>query len=173
MTKPKQQRGLLLLEVLMAMLLFVIGILGLVKAMSVSQAAQADAQNRAEAANFSSFIVQQMRLKADHTNEAAFKTSLDTFQHLETTANAAAPCVFTGTASTNQAVIDWVASVRTGAGRLPGLGAAAGAAMQQIVVDTSDPSGGNKVTVTVCWQSPNDEAPRRQVYSAYVNENFN
>jgi dihydroxyacid dehydratase/phosphogluconate dehydratase len=139
--------------------------------MTVSQIAQADAQSRAEAANFSSFIVQQMRLKADHSStEAVFKTSLATFQHLETKANpATAPCTFTGTASSVQTVIDWVASVRTGAGHLPG----STAAMQQILVDTSAASGMNKVTVTVCWQSPNDVAPRRQVYSAYVNANFN
>lgn len=165
MSRPRQ-RGILLIEILVAVLLFVLGILGLVKAMTISQSAQSDAKYRAEAANFASSIVQTMRVTADSTTAATFKTSLEGFQHLATTDSA---CAFSGTASTNTAVTDWVAAVRTGAANLPG----STAAMQQVVVDTNAASGFNKVTVTVCWQSPNDLQPRRHTYSAYVNENFN
>lgn len=161
---PKQQAGMLLIEVLVAVLLFVVGIMGMVKAMGVSQVAQADAQNRSEAANFASLIVERMRVLADNSNAANYQTSLLTFQHKA----AGTACAFTGAASGNAAVTSWVSDVQTGAGHLPG----STAAMQQILVDTSV-TGYNKVTVTVCWQGPNDLQPRRHVYSAYVNQNFN
>jgi type IV pilus modification protein PilV len=161
----KQQKGMLLIEVLIALLLFVIGIMGLVKAMGSSQKTLSDALSRSEASTFSSNIIQTMRVTADNSSAANFKTSLESFRHLTTTDS---PCAFSGTASSNDAVIAWVADVQTGAGRLPG----STAAMQQILVDTSA-TGFNKVTVTVCWQGPNDIQPRRNTYSAYVNENFN
>jgi len=163
MKNPKTQAGMLLIEVMVAVLLFVVGIMGMVRAMGISQVAQADAQNRAEAAAFASEIVQRMRVLADNSSEAAYKTSLETFRHQET----GSTCAFTGTASTNTAVTDWVANVRTGSAHLPG----STAAMQQILVDTAS-TGYNKVTVTVCWQGPNDLQPRRHVFSAYVNQNF-
>lgn len=161
----KKQAGMLLIEVLVAVLLFVVGIMGMVKAMGISQVAQADAQNRSEAANFASVIVQRMRVMADTSNAANFKTSLESFRHLETTAG---NCSFTGAPSGNAAVTSWVTEVRTGSGHLPN----STAAMQQILVDTTDATGFNKVTVTVCWQGPNDIQPRRHTYSAYVNQNF-
>lgn len=161
----KQQGGMLLVEVLVALLLFVVGILGMVKAMSISQIAQADAQNRSEAANFASVIVQTIRITADSSNAANFKTSLEGFRHL---ANTDSACTFSGTASANASITDWVTAVRTGAGHLPG----STAVMQQVLVDTTDTTGHNKVTVTICWKGPNDIQPRRHTYSAYVNQNF-
>ena len=156
---------MLLIEVLVAVLLFVVGIMGMVKAMGVSQVAQADAQNRAEAGNFASAIVQRMRVEADNSSAANYITSLQAFKHLETTSSA---CSFTGTPSSNAFVTQWVRDVRTGTGHLPG----STAAMQQILVDTTAGIGYNKVTVTICWQGPNDLQPRRHTYSAYVNQNF-
>lgn len=165
MAYKKQQRGIVLLEVLVASLLFVIGIVGLMKAMGIAQTAQSDAKNRAEAANFASLIVDQMRVTADRSSAVNFKTSLESFRHFTSSSGT---CSFSGTASENTAVTNWVTSVRTGTGHLP----ASTAAMQQILVDTDTTTGFNKVTVTVCWQSPNDVQPRRHTYAAYVNENF-
>lgn len=163
-TLPRKQAGMLLVEVLVAMLLFVVGILGMVKAMGVSQVAQADAQSRSEASNFASNIVQTMRVTADNSTAAAFKTSLESFRHQ---VDSTGTCAFSGTASGNASVTAWVSALRSGDGRLPG----STAAMQQVLVDT-DAAGLNKVTVTVCWQGPNDVQPRRHTYSAYVNQNF-
>jgi type IV pilus modification protein PilV len=162
---PKKQAGMLLIEVMVAVLLFIVGIMGMVKAMGVSQVAQADAQNRSEAANFASVIVQRMRVMVDNSSAANYKTSLEAFRHRVTTD---AACSFSGAVSGNAAVTSWVNDVRTGTGRLPG----STTAMQQILVDTTDTTGFNKVTVTVCWQGPNDIQPRRHTYSAYVNQNF-
>jgi type IV pilus assembly protein PilV len=165
MTHHKQQRGMLLIEVLVALLLFVVGILGLLKVLAISQSAQADAKYRAEAANLASVIVQRMRLTADNTSAASFSASLTSFQHLATTDSA---CAFSGTASTNTSAVAWVAEVRNAATGLPG----STATMQQVLVDTTAGTGYNKVTITLCWKSPNDKAARRHSYSAYVNENL-
>ena len=163
MKHSKKQGGMLLIEVLVAVLLFVVGILGMVKAMGVSQVAQADAQNRSEAANFASVIVQRIRVQVDNSNAANFQTSLLSFQHQVAGSN----CAYSGAASTNTAVTSWVNDVISGTGHLP----SATAAMQQILVDTTV-TGYNKVTVTVCWKGPNDLQPRRHTYLAYVNQNF-
>ena len=40
------------------------------------------------------------------------------------------------------------------------------AAMQQVEIDTGV---NNRVTITVCWQAPNDTTPRRHTVVAYVN----
>jgi type IV pilus assembly protein PilV len=160
----KSQKGMLLIEVLVAMLLFVVGVLGLVKAMAVSQSAQTDAQFRADAAKHASYIVQQIWLTAPRDNSTTFSLGLADFQHQATTDS---PCAFSGTASTNALVTDWVTAVQTGNERLPG----ATAAMQQVIVNTAA-GGNNQVTVNLCWKGPNDTAPRRHTYSAYVNENF-
>jgi type IV pilus assembly protein PilV len=168
MKQNSKQRGMLLIEVLVALLLFVIGVLGLVKTMGIAQSAQADAQYRGEAAQLSSTIVRDIWLTSDHTNTTTFAASLDTFSHLSTTAGTSTTaidaCTFSGSAAAAASVTTWVADVQA---RLPG----ATNTMQQIVVDRSA-SGFNRVTVTLCWKSPNDIQPRRHIYSAYVNENF-
>jgi len=164
MKSERQQKGMLLVEVLVALLLFVVGILGLVQAMGISQKAMADTASRSESSTFASDIVQKIRVAADTSSLAAFQTSLQGFQHLETTGS---PCMFSGTPSANALVTAWAADVQTGPRHLPG----STASMQQILVDTSA-TGFNKITVTVCWKGPNDIQLRRNTYSAYVNANF-
>jgi type IV pilus assembly protein PilV len=168
---PAKQAGMFLIEVLVALLLFAVGILGLVKAMAVAQAAQSDAQVRSDAAQFASEIVQAIWLTAPRgSTAAAFKTALLEFQHQP---SGAGTCDFSGSASGKAAVTTWVNKVKDGstangnADRLPG----ATAAMQQIIVDATA-ADFNRVTVTLCWKGPNDAVPRQHVYSAYVNENF-
>lgn len=165
MTSQTKQKGMLLVEVLVALLLFVVGIVGLINTMGISQKAMADTASRSESSTFTSDIVQKIRVAADTSSTlAAFQTSLQAFQHQATTTS---PCVFAGTASANAIVTGWVTDVTTGAKRLPG----STASMQQILVDTSA-TGFNKITVTVCWKGPNDVQLRRNTYTAYVNANF-
>ena len=162
----KQQRGMLLIEVLVALLLFVVGILGLVGAMAYTQSAQTDARLRSDAARLADDIVQSIRLNVDRSTEAAFTDSLKSFEHQATTD---ADCTFSGAASAQPVVTAWVASASaTAATLLPG----ATSAMQQIVVDI-DAAGHNKVAVTLCWKAPKDLQARKHVYSAYINDNFN
>jgi type IV pilus assembly protein PilV len=171
-SKPQgKQSGMLLIEVLVALLLFAVGILGLVKAMAFAQAAQSDAQVRSDAAQFASEIVQTIWLTAPRgSNTSTFNTSLIAFEHQP---SGAGTCAFSGTASSKASVTDWVDKVQNGstangnADRLPG----ATAAMQQITVGATA-ADFNRVTVTLCWKGPNDAVARQHVYSAYVNENF-
>ncbi len=164
MKSENRQKGMLLVEVLVALLLFVVGILGLVKAMGISQKAMADTASRSESSTFASDMVQKIRVAADTSSLAAFQTSLQSFQHLEISTS---PCVFSGTPSANALVTAWATDVQSGPHHLPG----SSASMQQILVDTSA-TGFNKITVTVCWKGPNDTHLRRNTYSAYVNANF-
>jgi hypothetical protein len=72
-------------------------------------------------------------------------------------------CNFTGLASANALVTDWVAAVSTDAAtRIPG----STAARQQIVVNAG---ASNQVTITVCWQGPKDTRPRFHRVIGYVN----
>jgi type IV pilus assembly protein PilV len=161
-----KQRGLLLIEVLIALLLFAVGILGLVKAMTVSQVAQTDAQFRSDAAKHATDIVQAIWMAAPRgATKASFATSLADFNHQPV--DGASACTFSGTVSTRPEVVAWVNQVRTGSNRLPG----ALDTMQQISIDTTA-AGRNKVVVVLCWKGPTDTVARRHIYTAYVNENF-
>jgi type IV pilus assembly protein PilV len=164
---PAGQRGMFLLEALIAILIFSFGILGLVGMQSKAISAQSDTQYRIEAANFANRILSQIWVNIDRSNMLATPTSLQTsllaFQHKPGGAN----CNFTGAASTKQDVLDWVTSMTAptaGSPPLPG----ASTAMQQILVNTAA-GNYNQVTVTVCWQSPIDLTPRRHTVITYIN----
>lgn len=161
----KQSNGFFLLEALIAVLIFSLGLLGLVAMAGAAISAQSDAQYRAEAAKFTNEIISQMWVNVDRSapNGSTVATSLAAFSHNPTTS---ADCSFSGTASSHALVGVWSARVlATGKdGGLPG----ASASRQQILVDTTS-AGRNKVTVTLCWQTPQDSAPRKHVAISYIN----
>jgi type IV pilus assembly protein PilV len=148
----KIQLGSVLLEALIAILLFSMGMLALagVQAAAIKNAAQA--KYRAEASFLANQIIGQMWGE----NPA----NLPSYQHNPATA---APCNFSGTASSNTNVLAWLGTASvpgTVAGNLPG----APAAKQQIVIGPN-----NVVTVTICWQPPTDRTPRSFVSVAQIN----
>lgn len=161
--KRRQQAGMFLIEALVGIMLFMIGILGLVGLSAFAIAAQSDAQYRTEAANIASQITQEAWVNVDRTGATpqlratALKTSLLTFRH-NTSGEA---CNFSGNASGNTAVTGWLTSAR----KLPG----ATTAMQQILVDTDETTGFNRMTVTVCWKVPSNPVARQHVLATYVN----
>ncbi|WP_237219049.1 hypothetical protein [Rhodoferax aquaticus] len=104
-------------------------------------------------------MLNTMWLNVDRTTPAATALSLQNFAHLTGTEQA---CNFAGAASSNNLVTAWVSDVTSGAGKLPG----STPAMQQILVDTT---ANNQVTITLCWQSSGDAAPRQYVLRSYVN----
>lgn len=161
---PLSQRGLFLLEALIAILIFSFGILGLVGMQSKAISTQSESQYRIEAANFANKIMNEIWISIDRSNMGATPTSLQTsllaFQHQPSGAN----CSFSGGASANAYVTDWINSMTTGTTALPG----ATAAMQQIQVNTAA-GNYNRVTITVCWQSPVDVTPHRHTIITYVN----
>ena len=145
------QRGSVLLEALIAILLFSMGMLALAGLQAAALKNAAEAKYRAEASLLASQIIAQM-----WTENPA---NLATYQHNPATT---APCSFSGSASGNANVVAWLGSVSapgTVAGNLPG----APATRQQISVGAN-----NVVTVTICWQPPAAPLPRSYVGVAQI-----
>lgn len=162
------QNGFFLLEALIGILIFSLGLLGLVAMSGAAISAQSDAQYRAEAAKFANEIIGVMWVSADRANaykdptNAVTSASLQNFIHQPSGAD----CEYSGTAGSHSAVTAWTTrALATGInGGLPG----ASAARQQILISNTA-IGLNKVTVTVCWQAPQDKAPRKHIAVAYIN----
>ena len=116
----RRQRGVMLLEALMGILIFSIGILALVAMQAQAFRASAEAKYRSDASYLANTIVG--RMWTDRTNLAAYK-------HRETD-TAGQLCSPSGTSSAKADVTAWLANVSAA---LPG----ATAARQQIKVDTA------------------------------------
>lgn len=181
-----QQRGMMLIEALIAILIIMTGILGITGLTMKSANWAGQAQYRTEAGVYASQIVQTMSIRIDRSSPEALKTSLERYNHqadgdgsgeantevdaANTEADAAntesgiAPCTFSGTATSDAALVEILKAARGGVRFVHGLPGAT-AAMQQVKVDTGEE---NRVTVTLCWKGPNDEAARRYQMHAFV-----
>jgi type IV pilus assembly protein PilV len=142
------QRGSMLLEGLIAILIFSMGILALVGLQAVSIKNTADAKYRSDAAFLANQILGQMW--ADNPSNLA------TYAHNATTTSAT-QCTFSGGGSGTSygRVTAWIGAAGTGGtvlGTLPG----ATSSMQQIVV-----ANDGTVTVRICWRQPNQSLPNR------------
>ena len=151
----------MLIEAIIGLLIFLIGILAMLGLQATAIAVQADAQYRVEAGRMVDRILGTINTSvtrdgAGNVNAA----SLAVFQHQPT--GAIASCNYSGAASGNAAVTDWVNAITTTAAtRLPG----STAAMQQILVNGAY----NQVSISVCWQGANDKAPRKHTVISYIN----
>lgn len=158
------QRGFMLLESLIAILIFSFGVLGMVAINARSVQAAADAEYRAEAARLADEIVGRVALEVDRGVDrtsptlvaAAIAADLPNFAHRATTTGA---CNFTGADSAEAAVTNWT-------GKAQGLPGGAGANRQQIQVNTAN---FNRIIVTLCWQAPGDQVIRNHSQVAYIN----
>lgn len=144
------QSGVMLIEAMVGILIFSIGVLALVGLQAVAIKASAEAKYRADASYLANAIVGRM------WNETA--ANLVNYRH-RPTSTVGQLCQPTGTDSTNANVTAWLTKV---AALLPG----ADATLQQIAVDTAT----NQVTVAVCWNSPQDSLPHRHIIIAYINK---
>jgi len=158
------QRGVFLIEALVAILIFSLGVLGLVALGGSAVGAQSDAQYRTEASSLADAIAGEIAVNVNRQNSGAnIAGSLAAFNHRL----GGGACVFTGGATTNaqvQALIDRAAN----AGAVPGLPNAT-AAQQQIVV-LNAPGDFNRVEITLCWKTANDNNVwRKHVLVTYVN----
>lgn len=176
MAAKNKQSGAFLLEALIGIVIFFIGVLAMIALQANSIAIQADSQYRIEAANLADQMLGQINLHVTRdANGNVNPADLASFSHQPTgstttcrllATDAAANtdcCNFSGTPSANALVTDWVNDVTANATtRLPG----ATAAMQQILVN---PAVANQVTVTVCWQGPKDIRPRFHRIIGYIN----
>ncbi|MDD5395525.1 MAG: hypothetical protein PHE17_21080 [Thiothrix sp.] len=144
-----RQSGSMLLEGLIAILIFSMGILALVGMQAASIKNTSDAKSRADASYLANQIIGQ--IWADRPNIASYSNY-----------PSGIPCNPTGAASTNANVVAWIGSVSqpgTVLGSLPG----AAAAKQQIIIGAN-----NVVTVSVCWQAPQETTPHNFVATAQI-----
>jgi len=171
MIKRTYQSGMMLLEAMIGILIFSIGILALVAMQTAAVSAVADAQYRVEAVNLANRILAQVWTSVDRTSDANLATSLLLFEH-QATGNPGS-CNFSGQASATPAVTAWINMLKSGtsdgSGSKPLLPGGDNAAYQQIQVDTGT---SNRVTITVCWLPPSAPAgslPNHHTVVAYVN----
>lgn len=154
-TRRTHQSGMLLIEAMVAVLIFALGILGLVAMGGAAVNAQSDAQYRTEAANLADAIAGEIQLAATRNGVGeVVPTSLDAFKYLESGSD----CAFTGTTPAANARVNALVT----SSPLPG----ATNVTQQIAVETAN---ANRVKITLCWQSRNDSAMRQHVLVTYVN----
>ena len=152
------QQGFMLIEAMVAILIFSLGVLGLVALGGQAVSAQSDAQYRTEASGIADAIAGQIAVGVDRTNSGAnIATSLAAFVHQPAGGN----CVFSGTATANASLLTVLARAAT----MPG----AGVFQQQVAVQNGAGTF-NRVEITVCWKTASDSgAWRKNTYVTYVN----
>jgi type IV pilus assembly protein PilV len=126
------QSGVTLVEALISILVFSFGILGLISLQANAIAFSDDAKQRADAALLVNQLIGRLAV--------ASPTLAANFAHLPD--SGAAVCTPAGAASTEPAVVEWLAEVSD---KLPG----ADSNQQKIEVDAVN----DVVTITICWQS--------------------
>ena len=136
--------GFVLIEALVAIAIFSFALIGLVGLQSSSVAAATDAKYRSDATYLASQMIGQ--IWSDRPNIANYNYG-----------NAGAPCRTAGAASTNPAVLNWLADVSAA---LPG----ATTTLQAVSIGTN-----NTVTVIVCWKRTQDTDYHHQVTVAQIN----
>lgn len=137
---PKNQSGVMLLEVLVALLIFAIGILGLIGMQAVSIKLTADSKYRAEAAMHADQLINQMW--ADDRTNAILKANYD---------STVGGGKFT----------EWLSQVQAAGTGLPG---ATGANAPTVTIDAD-----NVVMVSIFWKAPDEAAAHRYVTVARLN----
>lgn len=157
----RSQQGVMLLEALIGILIFSVGILAMVGMQAAAFSASADAKSRAEAAAFANQIISDIWMGVDRSSTANLTTSLNNFQ-LNT---GGSDCAFSGGQAdgTNTVLTGWVSAVTNTTTGLIG----ATATMQQVLVSTAS-ADLNRVTVTICWKAPQDARSRKHQVISYV-----
>jgi type IV pilus assembly protein PilV len=131
----RAQRGVVLLEVLIAVLIFSFGILGMIGLQSGAIKNAGDARLRTEASYLVGQLVSQMWVD---------QASLANYSHQAQ----GDKCVFKGAQASSANVTSWLGSASkagTVLGTLPNASA-------QVVVDAAT----RRATVTLCWRAPQD-----------------
>jgi type IV pilus assembly protein PilV len=171
LVRESQQRGFLLIEGLIAMLIFSLGVLGIIAMGTAAIAAQTDARFRVDAAALADEIANNIAIRAVRNPGTVTGPDLDLrdslnndFQHQPTGAATAAGCAFGGPQTTNPALLALLDQAVAGPRRLPD----ATRETQQIAINTG-PAGFNQVSITICWQGPDDRAQRRHTLVTYIN----
>ncbi len=136
------QSGVMLLEALIGILIFSLGILAMVGMQAMSIKLASDSRDRAEAANLASQLVGEMWL-----NRAA----LASFQ-------------YSGSGTAPAALTTWIARVDAS---LPD--AAANRPIVTVGASTLGAAVGSQTTVTMRWRNPTEATVHQFVMTAYIN----
>jgi type IV pilus assembly protein PilV len=143
----RRQNGLMLIESLMAIVIFSFGILALIGMQAATIKQAGDAKLRADASYLTGQMISRMWVDRSNLASYAHKTG-------------GTLCAFTGTNASSTEVSKWLGAADkkgTLLGTLPN-------ASSQILVQT----GTNRVTVTVCWQSPQETTPHNFTSTALI-----
>lgn len=127
---PRKQAGVMLLEALIAVLIFMIGILGIVALQAVAIKNSGDAKYRSEASLLANQLIGQMLVS--NKNLAALQAN---FQ------------------SPGAAYTAWLGNVQAAGTGLPG---ATATVVVAPTTSTSVTTPSSQVTITIFWQAPNE-----------------
>lgn len=171
---PTKQSGMALIEAMVAMLVFAVGVLAMIGMQTLAVKTASDAKYRADAAYLANQLIGQMWTADRNTANA---NNITTFRHNcdNTTTGCAPTCSAGDSASTNQVVLDWLARLvptPPASPLLPG----ANANLVKISVVPVQPVYGVSlqtnftylVAISICWQLPEDKAANPQRYHQYV-----
>jgi type IV pilus assembly protein PilV len=153
--------GFTLVEALVAMLVFSMGVLALVGMYSASVRATRDAQFRIEATHYAGEILQTISAEVARPGGKVDPIDLMTFG-LNTGGSACGAFNGGQVDASRVALANWLARLAAATG-LPGAG---GTGQQQVLVNTGN---FNQVIVTVCWQAPGDTQPHSHQVIGNVN----
>ena len=155
----------MLIEALIGILIFAIGILAMIAMQATAIHATQDARYRTEAVNFANDLLGQILVSVNRQTPLTLQATLADFQHQPTIDS---NCKFSGAGAVHPAVGTWVQAV-TGTSANPARPPLPGTSptMLQVLVDTSA-GAHNAVTITVCWKAPDDPVARKHVLISYV-----
>lgn len=158
LTRIQRQKGSFVLEAIIAILIFSMGLIGLIALQGTATATSTDTRYRIEANQFANRIISSIQANAVRTGETQFRASIDAFGHNQT----GDQCTFSGTASAHPIVTTWLndLSAASSAGRLPDADA-------QIRV-TWGTGTANQVRIIICWQQPGLPVKRRHIVTGSI-----
>ncbi len=139
----KEQRGSMLLEALIAILIFSMGILALMGMQATVINTVSESKSRSDAGFLANRIIGQ--IWADRANIGTYACN---------------PCTTTGTGNIDTRA--WATEIQSGALQLPGVTDAANQ-------PTITLGANNQVQVQIFWQTPNATVQRNHLVIAYVN----
>jgi len=139
----KEQRGSMLLEALIAILIFSMGILALMGMQVTAINTVSESKYRSDAGFLANRIIGQ--IWADRANIGTYACN---------------PCTTTGTGNIDTRA--WATEIQSGALQLPGV---TDAANQPTIILGAN----NQVQVQLFWQAPNATVQRNHLVIAYVN----
>ena len=162
------QGGFMIIEALIAILIFSLGILGMIAMGGVAIGAQSDARYRTDASRLTENLASKIALGVARKDDP--KDLADSLAKYVHKTDGTKCDEFTGDPSGDDLVKKWVTEVETVGNGLPGL-PGVNAKSTQVRIDTTA-TGFNRVEITVCWRDPTtaSTAPmRRHTLVTYVN----